>query len=77
MEQIIKYEQFSTNLNQTESESCSDLYNMCNIVGKEIPFMKKIQPNHCNLNYFKSEFYNNNIINNKHNIRNEFSNKKL
>lgn len=66
-----------TNPNQTESESRSDYYNICNIVDEEILFTEEIQPNHSNLNCFKNKCYSDNTVNSNHKIGNKFGNTKF
>lgn len=71
---IVDEEISFSNLNWTESESCS---NQCDVVGKEIPFMEEIQWNHSNPNYSKSKYYSDNVEDNNRNIEKEFGNKEL
>lgn len=66
-----------TDLNWTESESCSDHCNICNAVGKKTPFTEEIQPYHSKSNCSRSECYNNNAVDSNRNIGNGLNGKKL
>lgn len=65
------------NLNRTECQSCSDDCYMHNMVDKEIPFTKEIQPNSSNPDCYKSECHNDNAIDSNRNVKNGLGNKKL
>lgn len=65
------------NSNCTKNGSFSNYHNMSDVMDKEIPFMKEIQPNHYNPNYSKSKYHDNNTVNNNCNIKNILSNKEL
>lgn len=66
-----------TNPNQTKSESCSNYCDLCNIMGKEISFTEEIQPNHSNLNRFRSKCHSDNIVDSNHHVRNRLGDKEF
>lgn len=66
-----------TNSNLTKNKSCSNYYDIHDVMDKEILFTREIQTNHSNPNVSGSKYLTHNAVNNNRNIRNRLGNKEL